>query len=122
LWYILSRTLTANGGGAGSNTAAGAAGSTSGCAVGLTGNASQYNYQKHQKPLTQPEHEKGLKEIKPQGKNANLNWQIKTLESYGQELKDYLKCLQHSHRSLRQEISRLLALGPSMGNNTLLQP
>lgn len=76
-------------------------------------------YQKHQKPFTQPEHEKGLKEIKPQGKNADLHWQIKTLESYGQELKDYLKCLQHSHRSLRQEISRLLALGTIYGEQQL---
>lgn len=76
-------------------------------------------YLKHQKPFTNPEHEQGLKEIKPQGKNAHIHWQIETLESYGPSLKQYLQCLKHSHRSLRQEVSRLLALGTVYGEKVL---
>jgi len=79
------------------------------------------SYLKHQKPFTKPEHEQGLKEIKPQGKNAHIHWQIETLESYGDSLKQYLKCLRHSQRSLRQEVSRLLALGTIYGATILAE-
>ena len=78
-------------------------------------------YVKHQKPFTKPEHEQGLKEIKPQGKNAHIHWQIETLESYGPPLQEYLKCLRHSHRSLRLEVSRLLALGTIYGEKVLAE-
>jgi transposase len=76
-------------------------------------------YVKHQRPFTKPEHEQGLKETKPQGKNAHIHWQIETLESYGPPLKQYLECLRHSHRSLRHEVSRLLALGTIYGAGVL---
>ena len=76
-------------------------------------------YQKHQKPLTQPEHESGLREIKPQGKNAHTQWNIQTLERYGPELKEYLQCMRHSHRSMKQEVSRLLALATVYGEKQL---
>ena len=79
------------------------------------------SYLKHQEPFTKPEHESGLKEIKPQGKNAHIHWQIETLESYGEPLKLYLKCLRHSQRSLRQEVSRLLALGTIYGEKVLAE-
>lgn len=79
------------------------------------------SYLKHQEPFTKLEHEAGLKEIKPQGKNAHIHWQIETLESYGDPLKLYLKCLRHSQRSLRQEVSRLLALGTIYGEKVLAQ-
>jgi transposase len=78
-------------------------------------------YRKHQKPFTKPEHEAGLLEIKPQGKYAHLTWQIRTLESYGPPLKQYLECLRYSKRSLKQEISRLLALGTIYGEKTLAE-
>lgn len=78
-------------------------------------------YQKHQRPFTQAEHEKGLREIKPQGKNAHIHWQIARLESYGPSLGQYLKCLKNSHRSLRQEIHRLLALGTVYGETVLAE-
>ena len=77
------------------------------------------SYQKHQKPFTKLEHEQGLREIKPQGKNAHIHWQVETLESYGDSLKMYLKCLRHSQRSLRQEVSSLLALGTVYGEKVL---
>lgn len=76
-------------------------------------------YLKHQAPFTKPEHEKGLRDMKPQSKNAHLHWQIQTLESYGDPLKQYLKCLRHSHRSLRSEITTLLALGTVYGEKNL---
>ncbi|MGK5083960.1 hypothetical protein WDW37_11725, partial [Bdellovibrionota bacterium FG-1] len=76
-------------------------------------------YLKHQNPFTKPEHEQGLKERKPQGKNAHIHWQIETLESYGAPLKQYLKCLRHSQRSLRHEVSQLLALGTVYGEKVL---
>jgi len=78
-------------------------------------------YLKHQKPFTQAEHEEGLKEHKPQGKNAHIHWQIERLESYGPPLRQYLKCLRHSHRSLKQEVSRLLALGTVYGEAPLTE-
>jgi transposase len=76
-------------------------------------------YLKHQKPFTQPKHEEGLLATKPQGKNAHQTWQIQVLESYGPELKRYLGCLPHSQRSLRAELSRLLALGTVYGVSAL---
>ena len=78
-------------------------------------------YLKHQKPFTKPEHEEGLLKLKPQGKNAHIHWQIRTLESYGPSLKQYLKCLRHSHRSLKHEVSRLLALGTIYGETVLAE-
>jgi hypothetical protein len=76
-------------------------------------------YQRNQKPITKPEHEKGLLEIKPQGKNAHLTWQVSTLESYGEELKTYLKILRHNNRSLKTEVTRLLALATIYGAEQL---
>jgi hypothetical protein len=78
------------------------------------------SYLKYQKPFTNPEHEKGLIEIKPQGKNAHLNCQLKTLESYGEPLKTYLRLLRNNNRSLKTEISRLLALGTIYGETELV--
>lgn len=79
------------------------------------------SYLKNQKPFTKSEHEAGLIERKPQGKSAHIHWQMETLESYGPPLKQYLKCLRHSHRSLKQEVSRLLALGTVYGEAVLAE-
>lgn len=72
-------------------------------------------YTKEKTPITKPEHEEGLKERKPQGKTEQLHWQISTLESYGPSVKEYLSCLENSPRSLKSEISKLLALGTIYG-------
>ena len=77
------------------------------------------SYLKNQKPSTKPEHEQGLIEIKPQGKNAHLTWRLARLESYGESLGTYLKVLSHNNRSLKQEVSRLLALGTIYGETQL---
>jgi transposase len=78
-------------------------------------------YEKHQPPFTKPEHEAGIRAIKPQAKKEHLHWQIQTLESYGPSLKQYLNCLRHSQRSLRSEISTLLALGTIYGETILAE-
>ncbi len=72
-------------------------------------------YLKHQKPFTKPEHEDGLLECKPAGANAHMKGQLDRLESYGQSLKEYLKCLKHNGRSIKSEIPRLLALATIYG-------
>jgi len=77
------------------------------------------SYLKHQKPFTHPEHQTGLQALKPQGRNSQVHWQIKVLESYGQELVDYLQYLRQSHRSIRQEVARLIALGTVYGEKQL---
>jgi transposase len=76
-------------------------------------------YMKHQEPFTKPEHEAGLIDRKPQGKNAHINWQITTLKSYGPSIQKYLTSLENSPRSLKSEISRLLALGTVYGHEAL---
>lgn len=72
-------------------------------------------YMKDQKSFTKPEHEEGLKERKPQGAQDHLHWQISTLESYGPAVKEYLTCLENSPRSLKSELTKLLALGTIYG-------
>ncbi len=76
-------------------------------------------YQKNQKPFTKPEHEEGLKEIKPQGKEAHINGQIARLEAHGASVKEYLKCLRHNARSLKVEVAGLLALSTIYGEAEL---
>lgn len=75
------------------------------------------SYKKHQK-FKNSEHEKGLLEIKPKGK-ATVNWQLEMLKSIGPALKRYLDFLKASPRSLRFEISKLLALYTVYGANEL---
>jgi transposase len=67
-------------------------------------------YLKHQLPRTHPEHKEGLLKLKPQGKAASLHWQLEVIQSYGECFCEYLKYLQYNSRSLRQEVTRLLAL------------
>lgn len=68
------------------------------------------SYMKHQKPFTKPEHEEGLIERKPAGADAHMKGQLDLLESHGESVKKYLKCLKHNGRSIKSEIPRLLAL------------
>lgn len=77
------------------------------------------SYLKDQKPFTKPEHEEGLLERKPQGKNAHINWQTDTLKTYGPSIQKYLLTLENSPRSLKSEIARLLALGTVYGHEEL---
>ncbi|MFM8453623.1 MAG: IS21 family transposase [Gammaproteobacteria bacterium] len=77
------------------------------------------SYLKDQRPFTKSEHETGLIEQKPQGKNAHIHWQIDTLNSYGPSVKKYLLTLANSPRSLKSELARLLALGTVYGPKAL---
>ena len=76
------------------------------------------SYQKFGK-FTKPEHEKGLIEIKPQGKNAHLTWQVALIKGYGPASAKYLECLKHNNRSLKSEIARLTALATVYGEAKL---
>lgn len=76
-------------------------------------------YLKNQLPFTKPEHKEGLLETKPQGKNAALHWQLDVLKSYGEPFAQYLGYLQYNSRSLRQEVTRLLALATVYGTDPL---
>ena len=76
------------------------------------------SYLKNQR-ITKSEHEEGLLEIKPQGKGAHQHWQIKALQSYGPSLKEYLEALQHSPRSIKSELARLLCLATVYGSEAL---
>lgn len=76
-------------------------------------------YLKNQSPFTKPEHKEGLLEIKPQAKNASLSWQLNTVKSYGEPLAEYLEYLQYNSRSIRQEVTRLLALATVYGKEAL---
>jgi len=76
-------------------------------------------YTKEPTAITKPEHEDGLKNRKPRAEKDHLHWEISTLESYGSSVKEYLKCLENSPRSLKSEISKLLALGTIYGHAAL---
>lgn len=75
------------------------------------------SYEKYQK-FKKPGHEEGLLEIKPKGKTT-ISWQIKTVKSIGPALERYLGFLKAGPRSLRFEISKLLALYTIYGADEL---
>jgi hypothetical protein len=66
------------------------------------------NYRKS-KTITDPAHLKGLLERKPGGSGAS--WQLAAVKAIGPELEKYLDLIQSGQRSLRQELSQILALG-----------
>ena len=75
------------------------------------------DYTKHGK-FTKPEHEEGLLEIKPAAKDGRA-WQVEALKSMGPELSQYVECLGASPRSLRYELSKMLALSTVYGSEAL---
>ena len=77
------------------------------------------SYCKH-KDFLNPLHQEGLLEIKSAAKGGR-SWQIDALKSMGPELGRYLDCLGASSRSLRYELSKLLALGTVYGATALCQ-
>ena len=70
-------------------------------------------YKKNQ-VLTEERHRTGLLERKP-GTNRQ-DWQVASVKSIGPQMQDYLELLRSGHRSLRQELSRILALSTIYGN------
>lgn len=75
------------------------------------------SYGKHQK-FTKPQHEEGLLELKPKGKSFS-SWQTQAIKSIGPALERYLDFLKASPRSLRFELSKLLALSTIYGPDEL---
>jgi len=58
-------------------------------------------------------HKQGLLERKPGG--SRDGWQIQALKNIGPALSEYLKLLRAGHRSIRSEVSRILALATVYG-------
>jgi transposase len=67
-----------------------------------------------------PAHQEGLLEIKAAAKDSRA-WQINALKSMGPEFSQYLDCLSASPRSLRFELSKLLALTTVYGSDAVSQ-
>jgi transposase len=76
-------------------------------------------YGKHLE-ISNPQHKAGLLEIKAAAKDGR-SWQANALKSMGPDLEKYLDCLAASPRSLRYELSKLLALGTVYGADALCQ-
>jgi hypothetical protein len=75
------------------------------------------SYGKH-KDFSKDEHDQGLLEVKAAAKDGRA-WQVEALKSMGPELGQYLDCLGASPRSLRYELSKLLALSTVYGADAL---
>ena len=73
----------------------------------------QRYYTKHQ-VFESREHFKGLLERKPGA--SKESWQIQAVKNIGPAMTDYLNLLKSGHRSIRSEISRILALATIYGD------
>ena len=76
--------------------------------------AHQRCYKKHQN-FTHPKHLQGLKERKPG--ESRENWQMQAIRSMGPRMQDYVSFLRSGHRSIRTEVSRILALSTVYGES-----
>ena len=70
-------------------------------------------YTKHQ-IYESPQHFKGLLERKPGAKKEG--WQVAAVKNIGPAMGDYLNLLRSGHRSIRNEVSRILALATVFGD------
>lgn len=74
------------------------------------------SYLKH-KVFTNPEHQKGLLDRKP-GATRDA-WQVAAVKSIGPKMIDYIDLLRAGERSLRTELSRILALATVYGEENV---
>jgi transposase len=72
------------------------------------------SYRKHQ-ILTVEQHRSGLLERKG-GNSSREAWQLAAVKNIGPVMEEYLRLLRSGNRSLRHELSRLLALSTIYGN------
>lgn len=72
------------------------------------------SYRKHQ-VLTIEQHRAGLLERKGGGPNSKEAWQLAAVKNIGPTMVEYVKLLRSGQRSLRHELSRLLALSTIYG-------
>lgn len=73
-------------------------------------------YQKH-KVFTRDEHQKGLLDRKPGA--TREAWQVAAVKSIGPKMVDYIDLLRSGERSLRSELSRILALATVYGEENV---
>lgn len=71
------------------------------------------SYKKHQ-IVSQAVHSQGLLERKPGNRD---NWQIAAVKNLGPRMGEYLKLIRAGHRSLKHEVSKILALVTVYGEN-----
>jgi hypothetical protein len=69
------------------------------------------------KTFTNPEHLQGLLERKPGSKNQA--WQVQAVNAIGPELSKYVELVKSGSRSLRGELSQLLALSTVYGEQAV---
>lgn len=62
-------------------------------------------------------HKQGLLERKPGG--SKESWQIQAIKNIGPALSEYLKLIRAGHRSIRTEVSRVLALATVYGDSAV---
>jgi hypothetical protein len=72
---------------------------------------------KKQQTLSKPEHSEGLLARKPGA--ARDGWQLHAVKSLGPCMADYLNLLKSGHRSIRNEVARILALATVYGEAEL---
>jgi transposase len=70
------------------------------------------SYKKHQ-TISQAEHSRGILERKPGA--SRESWQLQAVKGIGPAMADYLNLLKSGHRSLRNEVARILALATVYG-------
>lgn len=75
--------------------------------------AHERSYLKHQ-TFTKPAHLQGLLERKG-GDGSREGWQMAAVKSIGPAMRDYLETLRAGNRSIRKELSRILALATVYG-------
>ena len=66
--------------------------------------------------ITKPEHGQGLLERKPGGRD---HWQTASIKNIGPRMSEYVDLLKNGNRSLRSEISRILALATVYGHDAV---
>jgi transposase len=76
----------------------------------------QRSYLKH-KVITNVDHQKGLLDRKPGA--TREAWQVAAVKSIGSKMSDYINLLRSGERSLRSELSRILALATVYGEDNV---
>jgi transposase len=67
--------------------------------------------------FTNESHREGLIDRKPG--NSREGWQLASVKNIGPQMADYIELLRSGHRSLRSEISKILALSTVYGNEAV---
>jgi hypothetical protein len=74
------------------------------------------NYRKNQ-VITDERHRAGLLQRKPGG--SSEGWQLAAVKNIGPKMREYVNLLRTGHRSLRQELTKILALSTVYGDQAI---